>query len=90
MTIVAVAIHDRAADEVYSTPAPARHVHLATEMRQMGQEGVWNELVYVRGFLDEKGAFLSRMDALAHVCEIDQPLKNAPNSNMGLFSEDLW
>ena len=88
--IVSVAIQDRTTGDLYAMPAPGRHVHLAVEMRQMGVEGVWDELRYVRGFVDDTGAFLSRRQALVHVAEVDQPLKNVPNSSMGLFSEDLW
>ncbi|QXV72208.1 hypothetical protein Acf1_000011 [Acidovorax phage ACF1] len=44
----------------------------------------------VEGFLSDKWAFLTRLEALVHVQECGQEMLRTTPHALGLFSEDLW
>ena len=92
MTIVAVAVAVRrtGSESTWSLAAPNRHTNLVRGLIEAGYYDVLDERRWVRGFLTDQGAFLTRLEALAHVLEVGQPLLSSPNPNLGLFSEDLW
>lgn len=74
----------------FSAIAPARHADPTCFLADQGVEGASDERMGVRGFLTDKGAFLTRLEALDHVLKVGQPMLHTPQLTLGLFSEDLW
>lgn len=70
-------------------PAPTRHIDIAIAMSDHGLDA-WDEQTFIRGFIDETGNFYTRKQALKHARSAGQHFKHEPNSNLGLFTEDLW
>jgi hypothetical protein len=71
---------------LYSLPKPYRHhdvirlIHVQTGSRNIHGE---------QGFLDEKGWFLNRQQALYNAVMSKQQFRHYPE-HKELFSEDLW
>jgi hypothetical protein len=90
--IVAAAI--KFGDVIAFVPAPGRHhnvlhgLHASHGKRTRGYD------VETQGFLTDKGEFLDRLAAMAHVRECGQKMQRrvGPGCYAGdeLFSEDLW
>lgn len=70
---------------IYSLPAPNRHHDV---IRSIG--GIKGP--DVQGFLDDKGHFLNRVQAMIHAKHYGQLKQRLPGQYNGdlLFSEDLW
>jgi hypothetical protein len=72
---------------LYSLPKPKRHHHVIRVIADAIGGPVTHE---EQGFLDDKGRFLDRKQALAHALENNQ-VKNPNDIRAGqLFSEDVW
>lgn len=71
---------------IYSVPAPGRHHHVMMNMLSMG---IYADHTHIQGFVDDRGLFLNRADALMVATAYGQLIrKTAPDYE--LFSEDLW
>ncbi len=92
--IVSVAV--KIGDLILSLPRPARHhnvVHMFNRLFKESSRPHWSYEEEVQGFLDDKGNFLTRLEAMTHVKECGQKLvARPPNGYKGqeLYSEDLW
>ncbi len=75
--------------KVWSLPAPNRHHHVIRHI--VGTAGVKYVDCYGenQGFLDDKGNYLTREEALVVATEHGQILKKSSPINL-LFSEDVW
>lgn len=76
--------------KVYSLPAPNRHHHVIGEI--IRQTGVKSVDVHDddQGFLDEKGTYLNRRQALVSADLFDQIKPGTVIRAGQLFSEDVW
>jgi hypothetical protein len=74
--------------KLYSLPNPNRHHHVIWLIaRETGESNIDGR----QGFLaDNKAAFLSRHQALAHALKCGQITSGGPAASFGLFSEDVW
>lgn len=75
--------------QVYSLPRPARHHDV---LRSLGRG---NRPGDVQGFVDEVGAFLTRLQAYQVACDRRQLLRPELHPRVAapgrlLFSEDVW
>lgn len=76
--------------KVYSLPAPNRHHHVIREIvRQTGVKSV-DVAEEDQGFLDEKGMYLNRKQALVSADLFDQIKPGTVIRAGRLFSEDVW
>lgn len=88
MTIVAVAIRVRGT--TYALPAPNRHHHVIGDIiRQTGVSHV-DVPEDDEGFLDERGTYYRRGQALQHALMHDQVKDPSKVRLNRLFSEDVW
>ena len=71
---------------VLSMPPPERHVNIKMHARTVALSG----REQTEGFLDHKGRFLTRHEAMQHVLLVGQQVRQHPNVQLGLFTEDLW
>lgn len=83
ITHVAIRFRDR----IWSLPKPNRHHHVIRMIvRELGVATV-DALGEDQGFLNEKGVYLTRWQALHHAVKCGQ----VPASSVDeLFSEDVW
>lgn len=83
-----VAIRFRGA--VYSLPAPNRHHHVIAKI--VAETGVDNVDVHDddQGFLDERGTYLNRQQALVIAELLGQIKPGTVIRARQLFSEDVW
>lgn len=73
---------------LYSLPKPKRHHHVIWMIA--ATTGKKHVTGMKQGFLDDKGQFLDRVQALAHALENNQ-VKDPNDIRAGeLFSEDVW
>lgn len=73
-------------DKLYSLPKPNRHHHIIHEIHlATGDMDIYGD----QGFLDDKGNFLNRADALIHAQACNQ-LNDRPLWGDWLYSENLW
>jgi len=83
ITHVAIIHHGK----TYSLPSPKRHSDvifaIATETGVASVDGE-------QGFLDDRGTFLNRKEALAHALRCGQVKDPAAIRAGILFSEDVW
>jgi hypothetical protein len=89
--IIGVAIRNRKTGTVYTLNKPNRHHHLFPYLIEMlgYNESKETRLSGEQGFVDNKGNFLDRVEALEHVKKCNQPfVKNG--SPHELYSEDVW
>lgn len=77
--------------QIWTLPRPARHHNIIWAMNDV--DGVKDGKIIrahgIRGFIDEEGNFMTRVEAAirAEECkQLTKPLDAPPN----LFSEDLW
>ncbi len=76
--------------KVYSLPAPNRHHHVVGEIvRQTGVKSV-DVPEEDEGFLDEKGTYLNRRQALVSADLFEQVKPGAVVRAGRLTSEDVW
>ena len=75
--------------KTYSLPKPNRHHHVIRHILETNSH-VDHISGDRQGFLDDKGTFLNRREALAHALECEQ-VKDPTAIRAGrLFSEDVW
>lgn len=88
MIVAAAIIYDGV---VWTLPRPARHGDIIEQhFRETGITGSGSQ-----GFVDDRGAFMDRMEAGRHVIACGQPLRVHERDGYvfkggRLFSEDLW
>ena len=84
---------------VWSLPKPYRHCHIMHMIVNLSKvfgdwtgdkfEQVISHNDYDSGFLDDKGLFLNRKEALVHASSLTQ-LNESPVYGDELFSENVW
>lgn len=89
--IVGVAFKRPGSGLLVTLDAPHRHHHIIEWLAETGHGGKWS-LECDQGFVDDRGNWLSREDALKLATENGQlKLPRPPTHNAHeLFSEDLW
>jgi hypothetical protein len=84
ITHVAIVWHDR----TYTLPSPNRHHHVIEQINK--ETGLSLDGTEIQGFLDDRGKFLNRKNALATALKAGQ-VKCPDSIRAGrLFSEDVW
>lgn len=84
ITHVAIEFHG----QQFSLPAPKRHHDVIAMIFEANGKGV--DGTEIQGFLDDRGKFLSRKNALATALKAGQ-VKCPDSIRAGrLFSEDVW
>ncbi len=80
-----------ASGKVYALPRPKRHHDVLWYMAEMdvAMRTTSSDARHVQGFLDDKGNFLDRVQALAHALQHNQH-KTPDDHFPQLYSEDLW
>lgn len=76
----------RFAGQTYSLPAPNRH-HNVLRVIHAAHKKTWPN---IQGFLDNRGKFLGRREAVRVALKARQVLKPDDLRGHRLFSEDLW
>ena len=71
--------------KIHSVRGPANHIHILKKMEEKGikEKGT-------RGFIDSKGKFLNRKEAMDVAVESGQLPKSYSGKGLGLHSEDLY
>lgn len=72
--------------DIYALPAPHRHHHVLRMIHQQSGK-TWPN---IQGFLDNRGKFLDRRNALRLALHAKQVLQPATVRGGKLYSEDLW
>lgn len=79
---------------IYSLPAPNRHHHVLSHIREVtGETHIDVESSDDEGFLDSSGNYLRRKPALVNAImnnQIKDESKLTGGNRYGLFSEDVW
>jgi hypothetical protein len=89
--IIGVAIKDKDTGCIYSLSKPNRHHHLFPYLINLlgYDESKKIRLSGKQGFVDDKGEFYNRQDALDHANKYNQ-VKTKHGMKSELYSEDLW